>query len=340
MKVLLLLASPGPDIGGMERQVALQAKNLSRYPDLELGVLAAPCYRDLFHPELPLFPVSMTRSRRNPLLLWQVIQTVRTFKPDLIHAHGHKAADLTKSIRKLFKTIKLVGTAHGTKRHNRALQHLDQIFAVSKGVQKAVLPLPSLVLENGIEPYQGPVFTKAEFCQSLNLDPSLPLVLAVGRLVPVKRYEQLILAFKTLPANMVILGDGPERKHLESMASANVTLTGFRADVRAIMPAADLLVITSEREGYSLTMIEALQSELPVLSTRVSGSEDLLPADCLIESVEEQPLRAFLQQSLKRSDPLRVQLQPVFAYARSALTIERLAQQTHDHYHALHEGAR
>jgi len=341
LKVLLLLASPGPDMsgaakmGGMEKQVALQASYLSRYSDLHIGLAAAPSYHKLVGQAIPFFAASMEKSRRHPLLMWQLVKIVRRFNPDIVHAHGHKAAFLTKILQPLFKHCKFVATAHGTKRNNKAVQHLDQVFAVSKGVQSALSPLPSIILENGVEACQGPQVSKSDVCQSLDLDPALPLVMAAGRLVPVKRYDALIRAFKGLPANLVIWGDGPERNRLRKLLGRNTLLAGYRADVRNTLAAADMLVISSEREGQSLSMIEALQSQVPVISTRVSGAEDLLPESCLIDSVEEPAFRAYLQKQLSRINTLRSEQSALFDYALNSLTCERLAQQLREQYYAL-----
>jgi glycosyltransferase involved in cell wall biosynthesis len=88
------------------------------------------------------------------------------------------------------------------------------------------------------------------------------------------------------------VGDGPDRDQVHARAQApdlagSVHLAGQCCDVATWYRAADLYVISSINEGLSNTMIEALASGLPVISTRVSGSSILVesPAAGLVVDV-------------------------------------------------------
>lgn len=336
MKILLILASTGPMIGGMERQVALQAKHMSKLQHAEISVIAAPCFKDLFPENINFFPLKMKRSRRNLSLLFSIQRVISLSPVDIVHAHGHKAASLLSSIKPfLNKAITLIATAHNVKRSNRALKKMDEVFVVSEGIQAAVAPIHSIVIHNGIEPCSLPSSDRSQFCKDLNLDPNLPLILGVGRLVKTKQFEYLVRAAKGLSANVVILGDGPELSSLQALASENVRLAGYRADTRSLLYIADMMVITADRDGFSLALIEALNSHLPVLSTRVPGAQDLLPESCLIDSTEETKLRQFMSHHLDHLAQLKLSQQSQFQYVASELKIERVAERTYAQYAAL-----
>lgn len=113
------------------------------------------------------------------------------------------------------------------------------------------------------------------------------LVLFVGRLSPEKNPLGLLAAWSAVNPKvrestlLAIVGDGPDRSNVqakakESCISGSVHLAGGRDDVDVWYCAADVYIISSNREGLSNTMIEALASGLPVISTRVSGSSILL----------------------------------------------------------------
>lgn len=113
------------------------------------------------------------------------------------------------------------------------------------------------------------------------------LVVAVGRLVEVKNFEGLLLAWKAarphLPAGwkLVVVGDGPLRSRLlstveENGLSQSVSFVGQRHDVSDWLGAADIYALSSRIEGLSNTLLEAMAAGLPVVSTRVSGSIELL----------------------------------------------------------------
>tara|TARA_R110001599_G_scaffold62616_3_gene174275 strand:- start:2400 stop:3431 length:1032 start_codon:yes stop_codon:yes gene_type:complete len=336
MKVMLILASSGPTIGGMELQAAQQAEELSKIPNTEVSIIAADCFDLLFPNSVHHYPAKMTRSRRNVLLLASLLKAINAFSPDIIHAHGHKAASLLSSLKPFIrKNIKLVATAHNVKRNNKQLIKMDEVFVVSKGIAKAVSPLKSHVVLNGIKPHQAGKLSKESFCQSMGLDPSLPLILGVGRLVQTKRFEYLLNAAKGLNANIVICGDGPEYNDLEQLTSHNCVLAGHRKDIRDLLFVADFMVISADRDGFSLALIEALHSGLPVLSTAVPGAEDLLPEECLIRNIETRAFHEFLQNHLKNLGQLRKIQQPLFEFVRNELHISQVAGRTHSLYKSL-----
>jgi len=113
------------------------------------------------------------------------------------------------------------------------------------------------------------------------------LVLYVGRLSAEKNPLALLAAWAAVDtkaregALLALVGDGPDRDqvhaitHMRNLAG-NVVLAGNRSDVANWYRAADVFVISSHLEGLSNTMIEALASGLPVISTRVSGSSLLV----------------------------------------------------------------
>jgi len=336
MNLILIFASSGTLVGGMEKQVALQAQYLARIPATNVTVIASPAYKTLFDQTVIFIPTEMKRSRRNPSLLFELIKNVHRIKPDIIHAHGHKAASLLGNLRLFIKReIQLIGTAHGLKRKNKAFKKLDTVFAVSKSIQNALNPINAIVTYNGIEPYEVPIpppINKAAFCASLGLDSKLPLILGVGRLVKLKNFDRLIKASKNLEANLVILGDGPEFQQLQALISNNVALTGFREDTRSIMHLADLMVICSDREGFSLVLIEALQSDLPVISTRVGVALEILPEEYLIESSDETVLSTKLHQQLADLITLKEKQKELFIQAKHDFNIERVTAYTQELY--------
>lgn len=103
-----------------------------------------------------------------------------------------------------------------------------------------------------------------------------PVVLAAGRLTRQKNFPLLIRAFRRVRSRrrlrLVILGAGPERARLERLVASlglqdAVSLPGWTADPLACMARADLFVMSSRWEGLPLTLIEALASGCPVVST-------------------------------------------------------------------------
>lgn len=122
-----------------------------------------------------------------------------------------------------------------------------------------------------------------EVRRSLGLAPGTPVVGAVARLDVQKRLDRFLHAFARLPveAHAVVAGEGPERAALEALAGelgvrGRFHLLGHREDVADVLDALDLYLVTSDREGMSNSMMEALAAGVPVVSTPVSGADDAL----------------------------------------------------------------
>ena len=119
--------------------------------------------------------------------------------------------------------------------------------------------------------------------------PRSPLVLAaVGRLCWIKGWDLLLCALAVLKSEdpgvlLVFVGDGEDRPKLLAEARAlgvseNIRITGFvpHEAVRDHLNAADACVVGSYSEGWSVAMLEALACGKPMVSTRVSGSRDMI----------------------------------------------------------------
>jgi glycosyltransferase involved in cell wall biosynthesis len=111
-----------------------------------------------------------------------------------------------------------------------------------------------------------------------------PVVGAIGRLVPQKAMHVLIAATPALleahPAlRVLIVGDGPLRADLEAQAARlgvahAVRFAGYQEDVVSAYAAMDVFVLPSRDEGFGLVFLEAMAVGVPVVGTRVIGSED------------------------------------------------------------------
>jgi len=112
----------------------------------------------------------------------------------------------------------------------------------------------------------------------------------VGRLQPVKDQVTLIRAFglakreapeRMVRARLVIVGEGPSRQIIEAAIleaglGDSVYLSGARDDVPDVLRSFDVFVLPSLAEGISNTLLEAMATGLPVLTTRVGGNPELV----------------------------------------------------------------
>jgi glycosyltransferase involved in cell wall biosynthesis len=143
-------------------------------------------------------------------------------------------------------------------------------------------PSKITVVPPGIDPFFAPPGNTVD-----PRDPD-PLVVAVGRLVPVKRFDVLIDALADVktrcPAlRAVIVGDGYERDALERRiaelgAQDWISLPG-RVDASALLDLyrrAWLVASASRHEGWGMTITEAAACGTPAVATRIAGHSDAI----------------------------------------------------------------
>lgn len=111
-----------------------------------------------------------------------------------------------------------------------------------------------------------------------------PLVLAVGRLIDGKNFAALLRAFAAVEprdARLVILGEGPERARLEAEIlrlglQGRVDLPGYVGEPWHWYARASCLAVSSRRESFGMTLVEALAHGLPVVSTDCGGPREII----------------------------------------------------------------
>ena len=120
------------------------------------------------------------------------------------------------------------------------------------------------------------------------IEPKLKKILTVKRLVPEKRVDLLIKSFHKLlnydkNLQLLIAGDGPEKDNLINLTenleiSKKVLFLGFiRYDkLNSLYNLADVFVLPSEQEGLSLSLLEALSTTIPVISTNIVGNPEVI----------------------------------------------------------------
>jgi len=165
----------------------------------------------------------------------------------------------------------------------KAFFGLKYAVAISEETKRTVRADKIYKIYNGV-PYQEP--------QKIEMPPVFNIV-AVGGLREVKGYSDLIMAVSKLsfPYHLTILGEGLERASLEALIkrldlTAHVTLAGFSSRINDYLYSADLQVISSHSEGFSLAMIEGIFYTPVLISTKVSGCTEILPQTLLMDRHE------------------------------------------------------
>lgn len=140
------------------------------------------------------------------------------------------------------------------------------------------------VVRNGVPiPPRPTPADRARARDALGLDPDAVIVGTVGRLTKQKDHATLLRAATAWPeAELILIGDGPERDALGALADrvgARVRFAGRRADAHTLIPAFDVFALPSRYEGLPLVLLEALAAGTPVVASDLPEIRDVVTHD-------------------------------------------------------------
>lgn len=328
MQVKICQVVAGFGEGGLEKHVRELTQQLLRAGH-EVTVFGDRRFLSTLPSPTPTVPVRFHLNRHNPLLLLELLAKLRTCDCDVIHAQANKAAGMI-ALLKPWLSCPTLGTLHNIKRDVRAFHKLDHVIAVSKQLAQPFSSDQVSVIYNGIDP---PEITPIDLHAVYALPTDLPVLCAVGRLVPAKGFDVLLDAIDGMAVSLLIVGEGPERVALQQRveglsALTHVRLLGHQHNAPALMAASDGVVIASRREGFSYVCIEALLGDTRVLSTDVPVANEILPADLIVPTGSAAAIREKLQVLL--CDPARwdrLMLAPR-QHARAKMRLNIMGEQT------------
>ena len=161
--------------------------------------------------------------------------------------------------------------------------------AVKESLKGRVFYRKVFVIHNGIEigdHFRANEASKKWVTHEFNLTDSAPIVVLVANCNrKVKRVDLLIEAIpsvlRSVKAYFLIVGDGHMRPSLEKRVSELgveiwVRFAGQRHDVEEILSGCDLALNTSDSEGFSNSVMEAMRAGLPVIASDIAGNRELV----------------------------------------------------------------
>ncbi len=287
-------------------------------------------------------PIVLAGLRRNisilddVVVLWRMYRLMRQLRPHIVHTHTAKAGFIGRFAAWLAGVPVIVHTFHGhvftgyfspnKVRVFLALERMvarisDAILALTNSLRKELSETYHITAKNRItvlplgldlQPFTRMERMKGGIRQQYKLDPLTPLVGIVGRLAPVKNHALFLHAAQIIlnqrpNVRFLIVGDGELRAASQELARElgiqdAVIFAGWMQDVRGVFADLNVKVLCSHNEGTSVSVIEALATSCPVVSTDVGGMRDLLEGGKLGRLVPPDDAPALAQAILETID--------------------------------------
>jgi glycosyltransferase involved in cell wall biosynthesis len=201
----------------------------------------------------------------------------------------------------------------------------DQVIATSREeMQLAItLGIPEhklTVVENGIELRSDEALAHARTAarSALGVEDDRRLVAFVGRLVPQKAPQLAIETFRRIKADhprteLLLVGDGSEAERV----AAEIQTAGLAPHIRWIrrgagrdvLPAADVLLVTSHYEGFPYVMLEALDAGCAIVARQVGGARDCITSGrngTIVERGGAESLATAVGEFLRSDERLQI----------------------------------
>ena len=302
-RALSILHVTQPTDGGVGRVVALLVRDqVGRGCHVSVASPPGPLAEEIEAEGATWLPWPARRSPgvRDLGEVGRLRRIIKSANPDVVHLHSSKAGFAGRWIVRgrvptIFQphawSFHAVGGILGglsTLWERAAARWATTILCVSDAEraegEAAGIRAAWRVIPNGVDTIRvcsaGPAERSAARSQ-LGISADVPLAVCVGRLSVQKGQDVLLLAWPLVrgivpSAQLVLVGDGPLREHLERDIPEGAVLVGRRDDVEAWFAAADVTVLPSRWEGMSLTLLEAMACGRSVVAADVAGARDAL----------------------------------------------------------------
>ena len=381
------------NLGGPTYNVAYLTKYLSpEFETLLIGGAKDDSEEssDFILDNLGLKPVIIDEMKRqlsfkNDYIAYKKIKRIiEEFKPDIVHTHASKAGTLGRLAAKSCGVKVLVHTFHGHVFHSyfgklttSFYKNIERYLAKQTSAIIAISEIQKLELvqEHHICSSEkvsviplGFDLTKFQsnqeekrilFRKKYGLDEDEIAISIIGRVVPVKNHILFLEGLKivsqktTLRIRAFIVGDGEERKKIESKATElNIsfvgvgelnekkllTFTSWIKEVDMVLAGSDIISLTSFNEGTPVSLIEAQAANKPIVSTNVGGIENVVIPDKTALLCENNNVEQFSSQLLKliESGKLRTEMgQLGWEHVKKKYHYERLVNDVETLYRSL-----
>lgn len=288
-------------------------------------------------------------------------------KYDIIHTHLFPTNYLTPiAVNTIFRNKpKLITTEHSThnRRREKKLYKLieryiysiyDKVISISDDTHNNLVNWLGIkghdlnkfiVIGNGVNLTR---YGKAEPYKKSQINPTFDdetiLLCMVGRFSKQKDQLTLIKAMKGLQNNvhLLLIGEGPLKDTIQKEVQVNslennVHFLGFRNDIEEIFKSVEVIILSSNWEGFGLAAVEGMASGKPVIASDVPGlSKVVKHAGILFEKGNSLELQISIKQLIHNKEEYEIVARKCLARSKD-YDIDKMVRKYLNHYKALNK---
>lgn len=220
---------------------------------------------------------------------WRLRRVLLTQKPDLVHLHSRRGADVLGAFAARMAGVPCVVSRRVDNPESRwwvALKYRlhERVIAISRGIADVLVaegvPADKLrVVRSSLDPqpWQQPESREA-FAREFGVPEDALWIGVVAQLIERKGHRVLFEALRRLPQRerlrVIVFGQGPLREALEREAAdlgESVRFSGFRKDLTRWVGALDMLAHPALMEGLGVSLLQASAAGVPIIACRAGG---------------------------------------------------------------------
>ncbi len=296
MKLIRLTTSL--DFGGVEKRIEISAKEFITREDVKLYVVAIGKGGAISNAltELGIETILLNESYKIPSIrtIFRLYRLFKKIKPDVVHTSGAEA-NFHGLIAAFFAGVKMrIGEEIGFPNHHAKWQKVfritygfaNKVIGISQAVVDKIVELGEVKLEKAVVVH-NPVAIKDISISIKQSDEKELIFISVSRLVAIKNLDHMIKSFRfvlnhtDIPLKLHIVGDGPEKSSLTELVNTlgiadKVIFFGFQENINNFLGKADVYLLPSFSEGFSIALVEAMLARLTCIATNVGGPVEIV----------------------------------------------------------------
>lgn len=353
-RIRVMLVIPQLYTGGVQK-LAIELANQMRRSNIDMRVLSLkPRSGSIFEAQADAYGLDVQYLNKKGgvdlSIIPQIYRAIQDFKPDVIHANQRTMTYLllpslfSRCVRRRYYAVHSLADMDAKGIDRFILKLANRAFgmrfvAISDYCRESIsrvyhVPLNKIdCVYNGVDLAR---FGRKKPYETMNEEPLI--FLSVGSFLPLKNKGMMIDAFERThreypQTRLILLGDGPERVAMEDKVrtlglETCVDFLGDVSDVETYLAMAHIYIMSSNYEGLPVTILEAIASGLPIISTRVGGIVDVIEDGVnglLSEPMDTDGLTASMKR-LVADRALRLSLAAGSSLAAHNYSIEHMAQ--------------